>query len=470
MMVSVPETTASRLLRLLPLLSSRPFWRGDELAARLDVTTRTVRRDIDRLRELGYPVTATPGPHGGYALGPSRSGLPPLLLDDDSAVAVAIGLRLAAARGLADAATRAAAAIDQVLPARLRHQVEAFLKTTIPIPGSPVAHEDLSSLAQACHSGERLRFGYRDSAGNETRRHVEPYRLVATGNRWYLVAFDVEESALDATHAQLTTLYPEYGIHLKSQQIWQRLGATVMIGQNDIRDEDFTVSDASGLMSFVAANHLGRVSMWSLNRDSQCGSSFAEDGILSNTCSGTAESSMQFTSVFSSLGGDATATSGNGDVQPAVADTNAADAPYPIWNATADYPLGYKVVEDGEIYEAKWYNSGDDPAAQVQYAYQTPWELLGPVLPGDHAPQITTPSGDADLSAWSLNTLYQAGDKVLYQGLPYEARWSNQGTEPATAETDPGGSPWEALYTIPGEPTATVGATPSASASATAEP
>jgi predicted DNA-binding transcriptional regulator YafY len=194
MMVSMPETTASRLLRLLPLLSSRPFWRGGELAARLDVTTRTIRRDIDRLRELGYPVTATPGPHGGYALGPSRSGLPPLLLDDDSAVAVAIGLRLAAARGLADAATRAAAAIDQVLPARLRHQVEAFLKTTIPIPGSPVAHEDLSSLARACHSGERLRFGYRDSAGNETRRHVEPYRLVATGNRWYLVAFDVDKA------------------------------------------------------------------------------------------------------------------------------------------------------------------------------------------------------------------------------------------------------------------------------------
>jgi biotin operon repressor BirA-like protein len=100
----MPETTASRLLRLLPMLTTRPEWRGDELAEALGVTTRTVRRDIDRLRELGYPVVATPGKHGGYALRPGN-GLPPLLLDDDSAVAVAIGLRVVAARGLAAAST-----------------------------------------------------------------------------------------------------------------------------------------------------------------------------------------------------------------------------------------------------------------------------------------------------------------------------------------------------------------------------
>jgi predicted DNA-binding transcriptional regulator YafY len=122
--------TAGRLLRLLPLLTARPNWRGDELAARLGVTTRTVRRDIDRLRELGYPVHAIPGRRGGYALGPGGARLPPLLLDEDSAVAVALGLRAAAAdpalRGSQEAAARAAAAIDQVLPPRLRRRVEAL--------------------------------------------------------------------------------------------------------------------------------------------------------------------------------------------------------------------------------------------------------------------------------------------------------------------------------------------------------
>jgi chitodextrinase len=259
------------------------------------------------------------------------------------------------------------------------------------------------------------------------------------------------ETALHAVHGQLASLFPRYGIHLSSQQIWQRLGATVMIGQNNIEGENFTVADARGLVSFAAASHLGRVSMWSLNRDSQCGSSFPEDGVVSNTCSGTAQSGLQFSQIFGMLAGGASATSSAGDVQPAVADTSPADAPYPLWSPTADYPLGYKVVEDGEIYEAKWYNSGDDPQAQVQYAWQSPWELLGPVLPGDRAPAITKPKAGT-YPAWSISTQYHAGSRVLYLGLPYEAKWSNQGVSPATETSDPAASPWKPLYKIPGEP------------------
>jgi len=199
------------------------------------------------------------------------------------------------------------------------------------------------------------------------------------------------ENALNATNTQLASLFPRYGIHLHSQQIWQRLGATVMIGQNDIQAENFTVPDAQGLVSFAAANHLGRISMWSLNRDSQCGSSFPENGMLSNTCSGTAQSSLDFSHIFGQLHGDASIMSSAGDVQPAGANTNPADVPYPQWSASADYPAGSKVVENGEIYQARWYNTGDDPQTQVQYSWQSPWELLGPVLPGDHAPVIVKP-------------------------------------------------------------------------------
>ena len=200
------------------------------------------------------------------------------------------------------------------------------------------------------------------------------------------------QAALTATHSQLAALFPRYGVQLRSQQIWQRLGATVMIGQNDISGENFTVPDAQGLARFASATHLGRISMWSLNRDSQCGTSFPESGLLSNTCSGTAQSSLQFSQIFGQLQGVTSVSSAAGNVQPAVANTNPADAPYPQWSATGDYPLGYKVAENGEIYQAKWFNTGDDPQAQVQYSWQTPWELLGPVLSGDHAPVILRPA------------------------------------------------------------------------------
>jgi cellulose synthase/poly-beta-1,6-N-acetylglucosamine synthase-like glycosyltransferase/chitodextrinase len=259
------------------------------------------------------------------------------------------------------------------------------------------------------------------------------------------------EAALNAAHGQLAALYPEYGLHLGSQQIWQRLGATVMIGQNDMRGQNFTVSDARTLTGFASANHLGRISMWSINRDSQCGSSFSQTGMLSDTCSGTPQSGLQFAQTFGKLEGSTVPSPGTGKIQPAVADTNPADAPYPLWSASASYPLGYKVVEDGEIYQAKWFNSGDDPSAQVQASWQTPWELLGPVLPADHAPRIPTLPAGTD-PAWSVNTQYKAGDKVLYQGLPYQAKWINQGVSPATQSTDPTGSAWKALYGIPGEP------------------
>ena len=191
--------TAGRLLRLLPLLTARPSWRGDELADRLGVTTRTVRRDIDRLRELGYPVRAIPGRLGGYALGPGTR-LPPLLFDEDSAVAVALGLRAAAAdpglRGSQEAAARAAAAIDQVMPPRLRRRVEAVTAATVPlVPSEPsIEPNELAILALACQQAERLRFHYRDGAGTDSRRHVEPYRLVSTGRRWYLVAHDLDKA------------------------------------------------------------------------------------------------------------------------------------------------------------------------------------------------------------------------------------------------------------------------------------
>jgi predicted DNA-binding transcriptional regulator YafY len=190
--------TSSRTLRLLSLLQNHRFWPGAELAGRLGVSPRTLRRDVDRLRELGYPVTAHPGVDGGYQLAPGAV-LPPLVLDDDEAVAVAAALRLAAAGTVTDAAARTLAKVTQVMPARLRRRAEAVAAMTEPATWAParagqaaaIDADVLAGAALACRDTERIRFGYGAASGERTERHVEPHRLVALDRRWYLVAYDL---------------------------------------------------------------------------------------------------------------------------------------------------------------------------------------------------------------------------------------------------------------------------------------
>jgi predicted DNA-binding transcriptional regulator YafY len=187
---------SKRLLRLLALLQSRREWSGAELADRLDVSTRTVRRDVDKLRELDYPVFASMGTSGGgYRLG-AGAALPPLLLDDEEAVAVAISLRTAASssiEGLGETALGALLKVEQVLPSRLRNRVAAFEIATVPHTGSApsVSSAALTLIGQACRDRQRLRFSYASHAGEASERDVEPHQLVTWGRRWYLVAWDV---------------------------------------------------------------------------------------------------------------------------------------------------------------------------------------------------------------------------------------------------------------------------------------
>jgi predicted DNA-binding transcriptional regulator YafY len=186
--------TSARLLELLSLLQSRRDWSGAELAVRLEVGARTIRRDVDRLRRLGYPIHATPGVAGGYRLGAGAS-LPPLLLDEEEAVAVAVGLRTAASTGVTgieETSVRVLAKLEQLLPASLRRRVGAVASATVSYPGSgpAVEAEILTAIASASRDQERLRFSYRNREGEHSRRLVEPHRLVHTGWRWYLVAWD----------------------------------------------------------------------------------------------------------------------------------------------------------------------------------------------------------------------------------------------------------------------------------------
>ncbi|GAA4235925.1 putative DNA-binding transcriptional regulator YafY [Streptosporangium album] len=188
--------TSSRTLRLLSLLQTHRYWPGGELADRLEVSVRTLRRDVDRLRELGYPVEAHRGVDGGYQLA-AGAVLPPLVLDDDEAVALAIGLQTAAqgaVAGIEEFSISALTKVVQVMPPRLRRRVDALRAVTVPAPSGPgptVGAEALTAVAQACRDEERLRFSYTARDGAQTARHVEPHRLVSLGRRWYLVAYDL---------------------------------------------------------------------------------------------------------------------------------------------------------------------------------------------------------------------------------------------------------------------------------------
>jgi predicted DNA-binding transcriptional regulator YafY len=198
--------TPARLLRLLVLFTSRAQWSAQELTDRLAVTPRTLRRDITRLRDLGYPIESTTGPYGGYTLG-AGGQLPPLLLDDDEAVAVSVGLRelsRIADPVIAEAALGALAKVAQVLPSALRDRVSALAEVTEGLGGpSPAGGETdpavdvatLMMLAMACRRLERIRFDYRTGEGDTSRRHAEPHRLVSLRRRWYLVAFDLDRDA-----------------------------------------------------------------------------------------------------------------------------------------------------------------------------------------------------------------------------------------------------------------------------------
>ncbi len=190
-------SSSSRLLRLLSLLQTPRSWTGTELADRLEVSARTIRNDVERLRDLGYPVHATRGSVGGYRLEAGAS-MPPLLLDDEEAVAVAIGLRTATAgavTGIEETSLRALAKLEQVLPPRLRRQVSTLQRATVHVRrggGPTVDPAMLTELARLCREHLGLRFDYSDRRQADSKRRVEPYRIVNAGQRWYLVAWDTD--------------------------------------------------------------------------------------------------------------------------------------------------------------------------------------------------------------------------------------------------------------------------------------
>jgi chitinase len=222
-----------------------------------------------------------------------------------------------------------------------------------------------------------------------------------------------------------------------------------MIGQNDFADEVFTKSDAEGLNNFARSVNLGRLSMWSANRDVQCSDNYADPTIVSDSCGGIKQNKFDFAIALSKgLDGDIDkqilSKDMKTDERTKQKPDDPATSPYQIWNESNTYLAGTKVVWHQNVYQAKWWTKGDVPDNPVLQSWETPWQLIGPVLPGETPiPQPMLPPWT--YPTWSGKEIYNQGERVLFQGVPYEAKWWTEGDSPAASTSNPDSSPWRPL-------------------------
>lgn len=255
--------------------------------------------------------------------------------------------------------------------------------------------------------------------------------------------------ALIETQRQLGILYKQQNINLASATLWRKVGATPMIGQNDFVNEVFTLEDAHALNAFTRSHGVGRMSMWSANRDIPCGENYVDVKVVSDSCSGVKSPKMSFAEALSAgFEGDLAKSAGMVTIEDTESTTHVVDdpetSPYQVWQETGAYPKGVKVVWHGNVYEAKWWTKNDLPDNPVLQSWETPWQLVGPVLKGEkRIEQPTLPRGT--YPQWSGTRVYQGGERVLFEGVPFQAKWWNQGESPAKSAANADSSPWVAL-------------------------
>jgi chitinase len=255
---------------------------------------------------------------------------------------------------------------------------------------------------------------------------------------------DATADALDATWRQLDAAYRRAGVHLTAESVWRKIGVTPMIGQNDDPLDRITLGDARRVLELALDRGIGRMSMWSLNRDTACGAQL-DLGMVSDLCSGVKQEALAFTYVFDTLPGrPAAAAKGKTVTVAGDPRDDPATSPHPIWTENKVYEQGDKVTWHRNVYEAKWWSRHDVPDEPVVNEWDTPWRFLGPVLPGDRpAPPPTLPNGT--YPTWGKQTVYVKGERVQLDGLGYEAKWWTRGERPDADVAQPWDSPWESL-------------------------
>jgi chitinase len=257
------------------------------------------------------------------------------------------------------------------------------------------------------------------------------------------------EDAVVAVQRQLGILYKEQHITLNQGTLWSKIGATPMIGQNDDKGEVFGLADATKFNSFLDSHGVGRISEWSLNRDLSCGSNYTTLTVVSDSCSGIAQSGKHFSTILGagftgSVTADSKAVTTSQVVSSADLKDNPATSPYPIWSTASSYLEGTKIVWHHNVYVAKWWTQGDIPDNPVLNSWQTPWQLVGPVLKGEK-PIVQPTVAAGTFPTWEGTSVFNTGDRVLFDGIPYQAKWWNQGESPAAASSNPDSSPWTPL-------------------------
>lgn len=263
---------------------------------------------------------------------------------------------------------------------------------------------------------------------------------------------EASTAAAVATHTQLATLYKASGQDLGSESLWRKIGLTPMIGQNDIVGEIFTLQDADGLHEFAVAKGVGRVSMWSLNRDASCGPNYPDLTRVSDSCSGVDQGDRLFSQTLGEgLKAPVAVATGAASAEPTSMETLPADdpatSPYPIWSKLAVYVEGDRVVWHGNVYAAKWWTQEEVPDNPVAAAGVTPWQLIGPVLPGDKpVPELSIPAGT--YPQWSAEKTYLQGERVMFDGRIFESKWWTRDESPLAAMQGSPSSAWKMFTNV----------------------
>lgn len=338
----------------------------------------------------------------------------------------------------ADASTQRAAVIAKLQAERRAEDKALAVWVTLPVTPQGLTEDGTNAISQLLKGGVDLAgvnimtMDYGDSLGKGQ------------------TMLEASKSALTQTHRQLNILYQQADTHLQSATLWSKLSATPMIGQNDVPDEIFTLDDAKELNQFARSNGVGRMSMWSANRDIACGGNYVNLKVVSDSCSGVTQDKQGFATLLGAgFKGSISLSAGAITTTDPTAKTtqetdDPASSPYQIWSTSGAYLQGTKVVWHRNVYEAKWWTQGDMPDNPVLQAWETPWKLVGPVLPGEKPiSQAKLPAGT--YPEWSGTTAYDTGQRILFNGTPYQAKWWTLGDSPATATSNTDNSPWVPL-------------------------
>ena len=253
--------------------------------------------------------------------------------------------------------------------------------------------------------------------------------------------------SLKKLHDQLHDLYRAEGEPLGDSTIWRKIGATPMIGQTDIPGEVFTLEDAQGLSNFARDAGIGRMSLWSVNRDRTCGPNYPDTAVVSDSCSGIDQGDESFVAILAQgfTGKSGAAPKQDGTAEPPVLPSDDPEtSPYPIWSEDSAFLAGNKVVWHGNVYQAKWWTQGDVPDDPVALEWETPWVLIGPVLEGE-SPLPQSPVPEGVVADWDPDHAYKGGEYVVLDGTVYRARWWTQGESPNASFNSPGTAPWVPL-------------------------